>query len=728
MEYHGQISIVNSKVYIGDNYGGSSAEHPVPPSRAGAPYRGLDSFQTQDADIFFGRDAETEKVWRRLGERLTEPGLLMISGASGTGKSSLLRAGLMARLHAEGLPDLPAARTWPVAAFEPTAPPLESLLTRVTNINDPFPLARELTREPEGFAVLLRKAVRDQLRGTACEETGRYVLVIDQFERVFTDFDEAQRRALIGVLHAASIPQERGQIAPALIVLGIRQDFEERCMGYKGLVDAVQRRYVLPRMEEGQLLSVITEPARKAGITIDDGLLYQLQDDMKEHGADGESGSGGLPLLSYALFQTWREHSGETLTLSDYQKTGGISQVVQRKAEAAYASLDARHQLVAQRIFVMLTAVTADGKIVSRARSRAELAKAITEGQADAVDEVLNLFAHRDTRLLTLSAANAAIAHESLIRNWPVLREKWLHDDLETRKEIGKIEVAAAEWVENEREPDLLFSGSKLDGARKAQEAVDAEPGRFPGALGPAERDFVRAGERQEKFESWLLWSVVGVLIILLGASGVFWVQEHREKDAALQKGRELSQAKNMFRRERNAAVREEDTAEGETLDVRVEQTGHFRQCARDPDDFERELAHVTCLPKSSSIMVTASSFWIDRNDAIPYYGDGSVVSPHLNAYLSGDLRVPASPDQDVICAPVSVGSCLQPGYSGYWGNPETGANNGRLYCYQRSGKYFVVWTFDNDEYEAASNEDFVVVASSTNLQALIQWWGTVPV
>ena len=266
-----------------------AAVHEAQPQPQGAvtpsPYRGLAAFEEQDAAFFFGREAATTELLERMSGHLQGAGLLIVSGASGAGKSSLLQAGVLARIRGAGLADAPGSAQWPCLVFTPTRAPLDELALRVAVLAgaDAAAVRRGLDADPDGFALTARQAALAASPGPGVLAAGqrqprsqpRLLLVVDQFEQVFTQCpDEVQRRAFIAALHAAGSVRHGPDDAPAaLVVLGVRADFEVRCAEYPQLAGAVQDRYLVMAMTERQLRMAITEPAKKAGSRVDDDLV-----------------------------------------------------------------------------------------------------------------------------------------------------------------------------------------------------------------------------------------------------------------------------------------------------------------------------------------------------------------------------------------------------------------------------------------------------------------------
>ena len=310
---------------------------------------------------------------KRLSRQLSEPGPVVISGASGAGKSSLLRAGMLARLHRDGLDGAAAARSWPCLLLVPGPSPLDDLAAQVAPLAHApaSQIRRELAADPSAFPLIARQVASAQRDPAEGPSAGRLLLVVDQFEQLLTTcHDERQRRAFITALHTACTePGGTGREPAALVVLGLRADFEARLAGYPELTAAIQGRYLLTAMTSRQLRLAITEPARKYGASVDLDLTETLLREVSERrpaGLAGEAaGQGVLPLLSYALDEAWRGREGTNLALADYERTGGIESAVARSAQDAYDGLTPTQQVIARQLFIRMTAVTPDGSDVA---------------------------------------------------------------------------------------------------------------------------------------------------------------------------------------------------------------------------------------------------------------------------------------------------------------------------------------------------------------------------
>jgi hypothetical protein len=304
---------------------------------AGPPYRGLAPFGEQDALFFFGREQATAQILECVAGLLSRPGLLMVSGAPGAGKSSLLQAGVLSRIRDSGLAGAPESAGWPCAVLTPGREPLAGLASVAALAGiDAATTHQALKADPADFALTARQ-VADSLPADArppghavTVHSRRLLLIIDQLEQLFTQCsDEDQRRAFLTALHAAATAGHGLVGEPAaLVVLVVRSDFESRCAEYPLLAGAVQDRYLVTAMTERQLRMAITEPAKKAGSHVDDDLVTALLDDTRSRAPGTAARAGILPLLSHALDTAWRARAGASLTVADYERAGGIERAV----------------------------------------------------------------------------------------------------------------------------------------------------------------------------------------------------------------------------------------------------------------------------------------------------------------------------------------------------------------------------------------------------------------
>jgi Novel STAND NTPase 1/WD domain, G-beta repeat/Caspase domain len=465
------------------------------------PYPGLAAFEMNEASWFFGRERLTAQLVTRLAEDIGGSGPLMVSGPSGSGKSSLLRAGLLPALARGSLP-VPGSRTWPRLVFTPTAHPMSELATKLAKLTA-ADYAGILDRLHAGTG-RPPDVVRDTLQamaGGGQTAGARLVLVVDQFEETFTlCADDSERRAFIHALCAAARGGDARTEPAALVVLGMRADFYGHCAAFPELVPALQDGQVLVgAMTIPELRAAITRPAEATGQLVQEGLVELLLRDLGTANGPGEDDHhddartagydpGALPLLSHALRVTWQQREGRTLTLAGYQHTGGIRQAIATTAERTYQRLDDTGQGEARQLLLRLVHLGDGGEDTRRRLSKARL---IQEAADPAMTVgVLDSFTH--ARLLTINADIVEITHEALLRAWPRLRG-WIDTDRAGLLVHQQLADAAATWDSEGRDPSALYRGTRLAVAR----AWAGDPGHLPD-ITPLTRDFLQASSDEE--------------------------------------------------------------------------------------------------------------------------------------------------------------------------------------------------------------------------------------
>ncbi|MGK5728118.1 nSTAND1 domain-containing NTPase [Streptomyces sp. URMC 124] len=543
------------------------------------PYPGLSSFGIRDARWFFGREKAVADLVSQLTERLHTPGPLLVMAPSGAGKSSLLRAGLLPAL-ARGVLPVTGSQAWPVALLTPGTRPLEELLDRIAAVTG---ASRRLLEKAEreggdALAVTVSAAVDaarapagpdagdgGDARGAVSEEDAALVVVVDQFEETFMlCSDEREQEAFVQALLALTRPRTPGAHLPsALVVLGVRSDFYERCLGFPGLAAAMQRGHMtMGPMDDAQLRDAITGPAREAGLELEPGLVEILLRDIGLlHGraAPARTTPGGaLPLLSHALLSTWQHREGATLTVDGYRLTGGISGAVAATAERAYASLPPHQQETARHVLLHLIQL-GEGRHTSRPARRTEILQAGADHLKDA-DAVVETFTR--ARLLTVDAEHIEVAHEALLDAWPRLSQ-WIDEDrsvLHTRQTLAD---AAATWEREGHDPTLLYRGPRLATALEA-----AENPRTRAVLTSTARTFLQASADLEASHRRLeqrrlrrlrsLASGLAVLLVVSLVAGAMALQQSRAagQQRRIAESRELAaRADGMMREQPEAAM-----------------------------------------------------------------------------------------------------------------------------------------------------------------------------
>ncbi|MEI5098674.1 hypothetical protein RB200_08395 [Streptomyces sp. PmtG] len=527
---------------VGDGAAGAASEEERPPGEAPAvtgvcPYRGLASYRQQDAQWFFGRERGTRALVAQLRAVAATGGLVMLVGASGAGKSSLLDAGLVPALRDGALSD-EDGEAGPVLKIVPGGDPLAELTGRIPELAH----ALSATEGPgtPGFAGAVREAVT-VWTGREAAGGDRPVVIVDQFEETFTlCADDAARRTFIQILHAACSPPGSGDPAPALVVLGVRADFYEECLGHPELADALQHRHmVLGPLTTAELRNAVAGPAKAVGLELEPGLAELIVREVSTDGTRGTHDAGVLPLLSHALLATWQRRKAGRLTLAGYRAAGGIQGAVAATAERAWSGLDPAARTAARVLLLRLVRLGEDTQATRRRGARRQLA----EESADPGKTEESLEALVRARLVTLDADTVEITHEALLHAWPRLRD-WIDEDRNDNLLRQRLEDDSRTWEECGRDTALLYRGSRLEQARTwAQSAGDTFLTR-----GAAEFLAASAGLRRRL--RWLSRAAVAALVALAMVAVVSAVAAWEQRNDAVS--------------ERNDAVFAQVTAEAD--------------------------------------------------------------------------------------------------------------------------------------------------------------------
>jgi energy-coupling factor transporter ATP-binding protein EcfA2 len=476
--------------YVIEVDGRPAAPIDLPPEPGEPPFKGLHHFEESDAGLFYGREALTE----RLARRLKAHPFLAVVGASGSGKSSLARAGLIPALKSGLIFD---SQSWLVQILTPTSDPLAALAACLTNDLGRTQPAVNLTAELHISSETLRLAAGQQL--SRCR-AARLLLVVDQFEELFTQCrDEVQRQVFVDNLLAAAQPE-----SPIYVLITLRADFYAQCGNFPALRAAlVQHQEFIGPMSAAELRRAIGEPARCGGWDFERGVVELF---LRDAGVSGqnETEPGALPLLSHALLETWNHRRGRTMTLESYAESGGVRGAIAKTAEAVYnRDLTPDQQTLARQIFLRLTE---PGEGVPDTRRRAmlsELSVAGNNGDNGSAEKArLVLKTLTDRRLVITGDEGRGLptvqmAHEALLREWPRLRQ-WLDENRAGLLVHRRISETAQEWERGGRDESLLYRGARL-----AEAQIYA---RTPGVeLNPLEAEFVDASRQLAQREHMLM-------------------------------------------------------------------------------------------------------------------------------------------------------------------------------------------------------------------------------
>ena len=436
------------------------------------PYKGLRPFAEEDAVDYFGRELLLDRVLASLRDGAR---IVALVGPSGSGKSSVLAAGLIPRLRAGAIP---GSDRWVMAQMTPGARPLEEVEAVVSN-------AAGL---PVGLAQLLDGGEGPRSPGSALRTMpaeGRLVLLIDQFEDLFTVTDDLHRRTFLQAL-AASVTQPHGQV---VVLLALRGDYYDRPFLHPKFAEVFIPAVVnvLP-MTAQELEAAVVRPAHQVGMSVEPALLAELV-------AETADQAGALPLLQYALTEVFEQRHDATLTLTGYRALGGLKGILSRRAESLYEGLSHDEQRAAMQVFLRLVRL---GHGTVDSRRRVPLSD-LTDLDLDpfVLSEVLRVFGRH--RLLSFDrdqvtgAATVDVAHEALLREWERLAG-WIERHRAALRRHETFAAAVDEWELAGRDADYLLTGSRL-----AEFETWSHDGTL--RLTGKERDFLEAGLARRRSE-----------------------------------------------------------------------------------------------------------------------------------------------------------------------------------------------------------------------------------
>ena len=466
------------------------------------PYPGLMPFAADSKDWFYGRDRMIHTVVERMDARVREGGPLVLIGPSGSGKSSLLSAGVLPALDDGRLP-VAGSSGWPRLTLTPTASPALALAAAAgLDAEDARRRAESWRSDPPRCVADLRRITGADAEAPAgSPRTGGLTVVVDQFEEVFTACaDEAERQWFIEVLDLLAEPA-----GGATVVLGLRADFYAACTSYPQLRAALQGGAVLlDPMTEGELKEAIRLPAEDVGLEVEDGLVEVLLTDLGAAGGPAGTGSAGrLPLLAHALRATWQQRSGHRLTVDGYRVTGGIKRALANTADRLFDALTPPCRDAARWVFLRLVILGRDADDTRRRVRYDDLLRHAPDPESAGV--VVAEFTRG--RLLTGDQDTVTIAHEVLIRAWPRLRE-WIEQDRDGNLVRQELEEAAAVWEQTGRESGALYRGTRLEIALTWAEKHRTD---LSGAAGA----FLATARRQQRRGQLLRRSAVAAVTVL---------------------------------------------------------------------------------------------------------------------------------------------------------------------------------------------------------------------
>ena len=492
------------------------------------PYRGLDAFREEDAAFFFGRgSADDPKT--AIGEligKVREHSFVMVIGRSGSGKSSLIYAGLLPALRRQ------RNRFWNILTLRPGSDPLRAiaeLFNKKGEAEGEAEYASKMTREIAQLrntdnTDLLAPIIRKYLKQSEGEPDS-LLLYIDQWEELYAqapssiDRERPKQHAadvnrFIDLLLAAT------QTALVTVVATVRADFYDPLIGHEQIKSRLPTcQVLLGKMSRSDLESTIVEPARKVGLVFDPPRLVKRI--LDEAGED----EGMLPLLQYALKETWNRREGNRLTGDSYARSSGVREAIRNTAEQTFEALSADDQQAARQLFLRLVT---PGEGQEDTRARAEMP------EETAQRKIVEQFAGPRTRLLVTGSNRAGrptveVAHEALIRTWPRLRE-WINANREKLRARAAVLQAKVDWEQNGKRYDMLLPvGLQLERAR----SLLANPGDI--ATGDI-KEFISPSsareKRQQRITRWAFAAIGAFILAMVATVGYLQWDKARQLDA----------------------------------------------------------------------------------------------------------------------------------------------------------------------------------------------------
>lgn len=419
------------------------------------PYKGLEFFDLNNNDFqyFFGRERLTDQLL----DRVRTNNFIALVGASGSGKSSVLRAGLLHQIQLGQR--ITGSNQWRIRITCPDRNPMQNLaLAFVDEVSD-LDRAESLIRASN----LLCTEALGLSHLVQASTASRVILVIDQFEEVFTLCENNEEREQFFACLMSALSSTNNQLC---LIIAVRSDFIGKCLEqkYSGLAQTITSNTinVLP-MEDNEIRDIICKPAHQAGLEVDAALVTEILADIK-------GSPGNLPLLQYALKTLWQQRQSNQLTLSIYHEMGGISGTLDKRATEIYQNFNAEHQSTMQHIFQQLTQLGEGTEDTRRRMLQSDLIS-VPQHTLELVSHVIATLTAPENRLLVASAAvgknNCSeqmvvidVAHESLIRHWQLLRQ-WIEKSRDLLRQKHQIEASAIAWREHNYHSDYLLKGKQ---------------------------------------------------------------------------------------------------------------------------------------------------------------------------------------------------------------------------------------------------------------------------
>ncbi len=650
-----------------------STSAPIPP----CPYRGLFAFKEEDAPFFFGREAFAAQ----LVEAVHRQPLVAVLGPSGSGKSSVVQAGLLPRLRKESTspPTDLGPTNWLVTMFRPGELPFQALAAALIEFLQPEiseadrlveagKLAKALSNGETMLPEIVARIIEKNWQQKA---DSRLLLVIDQFEELYTLCPEPdiRHRFVDQLLAAAEAGRNyRGILSqppfalyhlPVSIVLTMRADFLAQALTHRQFADALQVADVkLGPMTRQELERAVENPAGRQGVLFEKGLAARILDDVGEE-------AGRLPLLEFALTSLWDKQQGGLLTHEAYEASGKVEGALANYADEVYAKLSPAQQTQARRMFIQLVRPGQGTEDTRRLANRAELGEAnwaLAQKLADA--------------RLVVTGRNAAgqetaeVVHEALIRGWERLRN-WMNVDRTFRAWQERLRLALQQWETSRRDEGALLRGVLLAEAEgwlveRKNDLSAAEQEFIQASI--AQRQQRQAAQEQQRRRIMLglgAGLVVAVILLCFSLVAATWAgfNWNWAAQAEVEAKTEAERADAEAERAAAAAIKAEAAAaEAEAAATEAEQQ---RRTA-----FARQLmgqsAGLAATQTDLALLLSLEAAQIDPNleqETQHSLLTALEINPHLTTYLRGHLgdveEVAFSPNGKFLASVDSAGETI---------------------------------------------------------------------
>jgi WD40 repeat protein len=503
----GRVVIINSPYREEVRVASVKTAEASPDDNLECPYRGLEPFSPSNAKFFFGREVFVEELVQATQTRNFIP----LLGASGSGKSSVVFAGLVPKLQQKG--------HWKFTYFRPGSDPFHALALAL------IPLYTENLDETE--QIIQTRKLAGSLQDSSVPLSDvfakiqhnhpqhRVLLIADQFEELYTLCkEEKNRREFLDVLLRSIHSSTSQPDSPLVLVATMRVDFLGNALSYPPFADVVRNADIKIRsMKREELLQAIEKPAHKLGVTFESGLVQRILEDVKDE-------RGNLPLLQFALTLLWEKRVCNQLTHTGYEAIGKVQGALTSYADESYDSLSATEQEQARRIFIQLVRPGEGTEDTLRLARKAELGEASWA-----------LVTKLATKRLLITSRNAVaeetlqVVHEALIQNWSKLRQ-WIETDRSFRNWQERLRTAMQQWEASGRDEGALLRGKPLADAeewfQKRPEELAAEQKYIQASLALQEREHKQQQRQRQRLISGLTSGLVGALL-LAGIAGVGW-------------------------------------------------------------------------------------------------------------------------------------------------------------------------------------------------------------